>query len=302
MGVNILDDKQLSYFISVADHLNFTKAAQHHYISQTAMSQQIMALEQQLGVKLFNRNNRSVELTTAGKVFYDEAKFIVAKTKEAIEKAQRAFSGVEGNLVIGFVGPYEKGFLPMLLKSFSSLYPTIHLSLVKTSMDNVGENLVHGVIDVAFVPKFGLQLSEDIQFESILKYPQCIVLYPGHFLANRRKIRRSEVAHEKFITAAQTKAPLAYNTMIQDCAKHGFSPNIIHQPPSLETVLLMVEAEIGIALMPLCYRTYASKNLRFIELEGEDEHVELIAAWKDNNHNPSIPLFIEVLNEHKETF
>lgn len=296
-----MDERQLSYFISVAEHLNFTKAAQHHYITQTAISQQIMSLEQQLGVTLFNRSSRSVQLTPAGKVFYYEAKLILSQIQEAVKKTRRAFSGMEGNLVIGFTGPYEKDFLPALLKSFSHMYPDINLSLLKKTMDMVREDMERGLMDIVFIPLFGLDVSDKISYTSIRNYAQCAVVYPDHPLAGETKIPRARLADEPFITADRSKVPLAYNSMIRDCASHGFSPNIIHQSQSMETVLLMIEAKLGIGLMPEYYKIYASKNLCFIELEGEEDSVRLVAAWLKDNPNPSIPLFMKILEEQKNT-
>ena len=297
-----MDERQLNYFISVAEHLNFTRAAQHHYITQTAISQQIMSLEQQLGVTLFNRSSRSVQLTTAGKVFYIEAKLILSQMEEAIKKTRRAFSGMEGNLVIGFTGPYEKDFLPALLKGFGCLYPDINLSLVKKTMDMVREDMERGLIDIVFIPLFGLDVSDKISYIAIRNYAQCAVMYPDHPLAGEAKISRARLADEPFITADRSKVPLAYNQMIRDCASYGFSPNIIHESQSMETVLLMIEAKLGIGLMPEYYKIYASKNLRFIKLEGEEGSVRLVAAWMKDNPNLSIPLFIKILDEQKNTF
>jgi DNA-binding transcriptional LysR family regulator len=85
--------------------------------------------------------------------------------------------------------------------------------------------------------------------------------------------------------------------MIQDCAGYGFHPNIIHYTQSLETALLMIEAGLGITLMNSSYKVYASENLRFMELEGEEDSVELVAAWKRDNPNPCIPLLFKVLDK-----
>lgn len=292
-----MDIRQLCYFISVAENLNFTKAAKQHFIAQTSISQQIMALEQQLGTKLFHRNNRSVQLTAAGKVFYNEAKIIVARSEEAINKTLRAASGFEGTLKIGFLGPNEKWFLPELIRYFRRTYPTIDLTLTQNNMEKLREALEQGLLDVAFNFTLGIDTTSGITWKTIYRDPICIIVYRDHPLASEPRIRLSDLSNESFIAIDRREAPFAFDAMIQECVNSGFSPNIVVQSRSFETILFMVEAEIGIALVPRCFEMYTNKNLRFIELEGENEYVELVVAWLKDNLNPAIPLFIKALED-----
>lgn len=292
-----MDIRQLGYFISVAENLNFTKAAKQHFIAQTSISQQIMALEQHVGAKLFHRNNRLVQLTAAGKVFYNEAKIIVARSEEAINKTLQAVSGFEGTLKIGFLGPNEKWFLPELIRYFRRTYPTIDLTLTQNNMEKLREALEQGLMDVAFNFTLGIDTTSGITWKTIYKDPICILIYRDHPLANEPRIRLSDLSNESFIAIDRREAPFAFDAMIQECVNSGFSPNIVVQSRSFETILFMVEAEMGIALVPRCFEMYTNKNLRFIELEGEQEYVELVVAWMKNNLNPAIPLFIKALED-----
>ncbi|MCL6479471.1 MAG: LysR family transcriptional regulator [Peptococcaceae bacterium] len=292
-----MDIRQLSYFISVAEHLSFTKAAEHHHIAQTAVSQQIMALEHQLGVKLFFRNNRSVRLTPAGNVFYREAKLIVARTEEAINKTRKAASGLDGYLRIGFVAPYRKIFLPELIRNFKRHYPGISLTFDQANVGKLREALEHELLDIAVISSYGIENTPGLVWKTLFKEPQCAVLYRSHPLAKEQKIRRTALANESFVAFDQREASFAFDGMIQDCVRSGFSPKIVEQSRFLETVLFLVEAEIGITLLPRCYESYAGNNLRFIELEGENEYHEYVVAWMRDNHNPAIPLFLKAIED-----
>lgn len=298
VGGSNMDTRQLNYFISVAEHLNFTKAAEHYYISQTAISQQIKSLEQDLGVKLFYRDNRNVRLTPAGKVLYKEAKFLVAKAEEAKLKTIKADSGIEGSLKIGFLGPNEKEFLPNLLRKFKSDYPGIEVTLFQDNMGKLHEALNHELLDLAFTTTYGLNLLPDISKKTLLIEPWCAIVSRNHPLANESTIRRSVLANESFICLDREEASSAFDALIQRCIDCGFSPKIVCTCRSMEALLMMVEAEIGIALFRRSIENYAHNNLRFIDLEGDNEYSEYVLIWKSYNSNPAIPLFQKVVEKY----
>lgn len=292
-----MDVRQLQYFISVADHLNFTKAAEHHFISQTAMSQQIMSLENNLGVKLFIRENRTVRLTTAGRVFYKEARFIVSQVEEAIAKTRKADSGIEATLKIGFLGTNEKVFLPNLIRKFRQQYPSIDLTLYQNNIGELHEAIDHGILDIVFTTTYGLDLLPGIVIKKLINDPWCAILPSNHPLANRSKILRSSLINEPFISLERSVAPSAYDAWLQCFVKHGFTPKIVASCRTLEALLIMVEAEMGIAVFRRSLENYSYNDLRFINLDGKNEYSEIVIIWKSDNPNPSIPLFYESLQD-----
>lgn len=142
--------RQLYYFISVAEHLNFTKAAEENHIAQTAMSQNIIALEKQLDVRLFERTKRKVILTNAGKQFYTSIKPILEELEHSITLTQRAEKGLEGSLRIGFQGIHEKEVLPKAIRIFQSRYPEIDITLVQDSLQHLEKQLKEQRLDLIF--------------------------------------------------------------------------------------------------------------------------------------------------------
>ncbi|AOY75269.1 LysR family transcriptional regulator [Clostridium formicaceticum] len=287
--------RQLHYFIAVAEHLNFTEAAKHLFVAQSAVSQQIADLEQKIGVQLFFRNKRSVKLTNAGAVFLQEALSLVSKSAEAIEKTRQADIGIIGHLKIGFLGYTERNFLPSLIREFRRSHPKVDLYLDQFHHGMLIEALKTGELDVIFTLAFGLDNIGGIEKKSIFTEKISVVMHCDHPLANKNSLHISELAQERFITVSRRESPQGFNKTLLMCANSGFSPNIVAEPRLLATVLLLVDAGIGITILPKSLKLHSSPSLRFLDIEGEQAEDELVIAWKKKNANPSIPLFLEAL-------
>ncbi|MDS0524199.1 LysR substrate-binding domain-containing protein [Clostridium sp. SHJSY1] len=285
-----MDTRQLEYFVAVADCLNFTKAAQQFYISQTAISQQIKSLEENLKVKLFKRNNRSVELTSAGNIFYKDAKFIIAKTNEAINKVQLTTSGYSGFLNIGIIPGHEQSYLPKLLRNFRRQYPLIDICIKEDNIENLNKQLQEGLLDVTFNVDFSLDKYKNIRWKSLTKHPLYAVLYKNHPLSKEKKLTRNFLRNENFIFIKRSAAPYGFDRMISNCIDCGFSPKIAHKTDSIDTMFLMIKAEMGITIFP---KYFENDDLVFIKMDGENEYIESVLAWNSTNANPVLSTFLD---------
>lgn len=292
-----MDIRQLLYFITVAEHLNFTKAANQLYVAQSAISHQIADLEEQVGVKLFIRNKRSVQLTPAGAVFLKDAMEIVEKTSGAIEKAKQTDAGVIGSISIGFLSVHVRSFLPEVIKRFRELYPKVDLQLNHFPSKMLKEALEEGELDIAFTQPSGLNRIEEIEIQTVAKDKYCIVMHKNHPLANRKTIKLVDLATEPFIIHNRHDSPIgSYDFIVHLCEQNGLTPRIVSQPRFVDTVPILVESEMGISILPKSFEAVSSPTLRFIEIDGLEGHdFELVMAWKKNNLNPSISLFLDVL-------
>lgn len=290
-----MDTRQLQYFISVADCLNFTKAAQKFFISQTAISQQIKALEDTLNVKLFTRTNRSVKLTPAGHIFYKDAKIIISKTNEAIKNVQLANSGYSGFLNIGIIPGHEHAYLPKLIRNFRRSYPLIDISIKEDNIENLNKQLEDGLLDVAFNINFELEKYKNLKWKSILRQPIYAILYKNHPLANETILTRASLKDENFIFLKRSEAPYGFDEMISNCINCGFSPKIVHQTESINTMYLMIKSEMGITIFPKYIADNENDDLVFIKLEGENEYVESVLTWDSTNINPALSLFLDYI-------
>jgi DNA-binding transcriptional LysR family regulator len=289
----IMNIQHLKYFISVAEHLNFTKAAEDHHIAQPSMSQIIASLEKQLNAKLFIRNNRTVALTPAGKVFYEEAKVITAKFDEAVKKAQLVTSGVEGTLRIGYWGPYEQILIPKLLGRFHRTYPKIELTITQDNNKALIEQLEKEVIDVVFSSPYPFQGREDISCTLLDTSAQCVVVDKNHALAQEKKISPKRLNQEKLVLL-DMQDPQDYIKLLKDFERNGFEPNIVSRPVLYNNLIMMVESGIGITLLPRCLEPYTSPELCFIDLES-DMTIDFCVSWLKNSQNPCIPLLQDII-------
>lgn len=293
-----MNTKQLEYFIAVAESLSFTKTAKKFFISQTAITQQIKSLENQLGVKLFNRTNRHVELTPSGEVFVHEAKAIISRTKLAFKKAQLASIGISGTLNIGFVPNLEKTNFPEIIRGFHEKYPNIFLSFIRDNPGKLFESILNGNIDVAFIANFGLEKYKDIEYKKFCKYPLVAVLSPSHPLASKLNIDESDLKDESFIfTSSYTDEYVEAEAILKDFLDCGFMPKILYHPDNMETALLMASVNMGVTILP----SYAANGLRnsgqyaIIPLKNRKHFDEIVIAWKKGNANPTLTQFLNIV-------
>jgi LysR family transcriptional activator of glutamate synthase operon len=292
-----MDIRQLNYLVALEKHLNFTRAAEEVHIAQTSLSQQISVLENQLGVKLFNRNNRSVSLTPAGMVFIDDAKLIIAKIEEAVNKARQAAACIAGNLTIGWWGSYEMMCLHTVVGKFHSIYPNVTFTFYQDKLNSLLSALKNQLIDILFIPLHFFKDTEGLSHITIHSSPLCISVGKNHPLAKEKKVAPEALTDEKFIIINFNKTPGAYEKMLWQCNTMGFTPNIIHQPQFFQEVELMVDLGMGITVNPKCLEKDYQSKLSFISVEGQEVDTEVEVTWLENSENPLVSLFTSMLND-----
>lgn len=293
-----MDIRQLQYFISVADHLNFTEASKHLFVAQSAVSYQISALEKNLGVKLFLRDKHVVRLTSAGEVFLKEANYVIDQFDNAIRKAQQADAGILGNLRISILGVRVISQLPDLLRTFRMNFPDINLELEQMNAEQITNALENENLDIGFTRSFSVQDNPNLIYKKVYTDSISIVMRYDHPMANLASINISDLVNEPFISINRQHSAGIFDLLIKLCSSKGFSPNIVSQPQQIETILCLVEAGIGISIIPNCFKTYLTSNIKFIDIEGDDAYIDLVVAWNKNTTNRSIPLFLNELNQY----
>jgi len=291
---------QLRYFVSVAEHGSFTKAAVNHYISQTAITQQIHALEEKMGVKLLDRNSRPVSLTPAGKVFLKEAREILGKIDMAFVRTREASTGLEGELRLGYTKGYEHSDLPKYLRSFHQEYPNVLISCYRCDTDMLATGLQNGEYDIIFTwDSTNMRQEEALHLQVVEHVPLRVALYANHPLARRRELTRKDLKQENilFMSPSGTGDSFGDAFYIKLYQQAGYQPNILLRSNDMESILMMVAAEEGISIVPEYTHPWdvGTENVVFIPLSGEDEHEEILVAWRKNDDNPALRHFIEKL-------
>jgi len=227
-----------------------TRAPERLGIGQPPLSQQIHALEDELGVRLFRRTGHGVVLTEAGEAFAADAKRLVDDARLAVEKAKSAGRGEIGQLNIGFTG--SAAFNPVvskLIRSYRQAYPNVMLTLTEGNTAQLLAHLDAGRVDVAFV-RLGSQSPAGVQINHIAIEPMKIVLPATHKLAKKRKVPLATLAEDPFVMLPREASPTLHDVIIGACREAGFEPVAGQQAPQLSSVVNLVAAEFGVSLVP----------------------------------------------------
>lgn len=291
---------QLHYFVSAAESHSFTKAAAQHYISQTAITQQIHALEDALGVTLFDRKSRPISLTPAGQSFLQDAKAILDRVARAIDHVQEASAGLVGALHIGYTKGFERSELSEVLRFFHARYPGILLTCHRGDTDHLAAALLKDEYDIIFTwDSTELAKDETISHRLIERSSLVVALYSNHPFAQRSSLNRHELKNESilYMSPSRTGESIGDSHFYRLYQKAGYQPNILFRSNDAESILMMVAAEQGICVLP-DYMTRKLTNVdhvTFVPLRGEHETAEIIAAWKRNNTSTILRHFLDHL-------
>jgi DNA-binding transcriptional LysR family regulator len=288
--------RHLRYFRAVAEELHFGRAAERLHIAQPPLSQQIQALEHDLGVDLLVRTTRKVELTAAGAAYLRRAVAILDAVDEAGAQARRIAGGTEGQLAIGCVGSATYSLLPALVRSLREALPNVDVSvrgemLVPAQL----RALAAGEIDLALlrppVPRSGLVV------ETVRRDPLLVALPAGHALAARREVSVSDLRDEEFVAHAGRGRSVMNSVLAAICADAGFVPRVRHEVAETSTLVTLVAAGLGVAVVPdptaaldiagVCYRPLIPSTLG----------VDLLAACAANANSAITERVLAVLRD-----
>ena len=294
---------QLKYFISVAEKRSFSAAAEENYITQTAMTQQIKALEDDLGLKLINRATRPITLTAAGSSFLSDAKLILKRLSDARERAIEASDGIFGTLRIGYIKGYERSGLSDELRAFHRALPGILLMCYRDTSDRLAASLQNGEYDIIFTwDSTNLRYNEDFEALQIEKARLMAALYASHPLCQREYLERIDLKGESIIYMSPSELSDNYGDSRFMDLYHaaGYHPEILCRSTDVESILIMVASEEGISIMPdYCVKKINNaEGLVFLPMKGKEEVEEIHAIWKKGNDNLALKHFLDQIREH----
>jgi len=294
-----MDLSKLRYFVAVAERLSFTAAAEALCISQSTVSRHVADFEVEVGRQLLFRTKRTVKLTPAGSLMLREAYAIQALVEEAVNRVREVDLGPVGKLHLGMLGAPGQKIAPQLTRRFHLRQPGIELEFQRLSWRQVNEYLHRGRIDIAFTLSLGLEHFPDFQWENLGTDQLAVVVSADHPLANESLISFARLEHEDFVLPSRLEAPAGSDWFAGLCAKAGFKPKVVAEP-DLETVLMMVEAGLGISVLAGHVAQAASPNLRFIPIDDAASSTDLVVAWNRATTNPAVPLFLEEVRLFKQ--
>lgn len=287
--------RQIQYFLAVAEELNFGRAAERLQIAQPPLSRQIRAFEDELGVELFRRTKRRVELTEAGRAFLEEARQILAQVEQGVQVAQRASRGEIGRLVVGFEGSSTYDVIPMSLKVYRERFPDVDLVVYAMTTEEQLQALLEGRIGIGFV--VSPNNNSKLVIEVILREPLLVALPENHPLATRSQVRVRELASEPFITFQRNRGCGLYDQAIAVCRRAGFSPIVIQEADEMQVMLGFVAAGLGIALLSASVQHFQRPGVVYRTLQPSTSKVTLAIAWQRDDSSAVLQAFIEVIRE-----
>lgn len=283
--------RQLEYFTVVAEELHFGHAAMRLQMTQPPLSQQILQLERELGVKLLKRSKRHVELTSAGKMFLQEVRLALTQLERAKDVARRAELGMVGRLALGFVGSAIFDILPIIVREFQEQYPYVDLVFHEMPTPIQIKALHNKNIDIGFVrPPV---IDPDISLRSVYQ-ETCIAVVPKlHPLAQRASISIGDLSTERFILVEREIWPSWYDDILSKCRDAGFNPIIHQHVKEIQTVVGLVAAGVCISIIPRSTANLHVRDVVYIDLEGEVLHVEMSLAWRTNDNSTLVKQFLD---------
>jgi DNA-binding transcriptional LysR family regulator len=276
--------RHLRYLVAVAEQGSFSGAARRLHVAQSAISEQLADLEQEIGVKLFLRTTRNTSLTPAGEIFFKEARRILMDAESAIETAQRAQRGEIGTLRIGFFAGSVGVNFPRLIRSFRKQHPGVRLSLIEMTSTRQWQALVDGEIDVGFTRRVEPEFRTELRSESIHQDPIVAIVPKDHPVAPG-PVDLRDLAGEPFVLSSRDTSPAVFDKVIELCSEAGFSPRIASISTVWSSVALMVQAGEGISLLPLNQQQFRTRDLAFCPLQAKNAFVELVMTWSPQHDN-----------------
>jgi DNA-binding transcriptional LysR family regulator len=288
-----MDLRHMRYAVAVADELHFARAAARLHIAQPPLSKQIKDLEDELGVRLFERTNRRVRLTDAGAAFVAEARRTLASAERAADAARRAARGETGRLALGYVSSASYQLLPAIVRAFRKRAPDVTLVLEEMSSGEQTRALAVGTLDLGFVRR-PPPLEPGLVGTVVRREPIVLALPRDHALAGLKMIRLKDLAREPFVVFPARPRPSWADVAIDLCRRAGFEPHIAQEAVEMASALSLVAAGIGVTLVPASVRTVRRPGVVFRPITPAPT-TELVVVRRAGAPSELVARFLEIL-------
>src|SRR6478752_1256606 len=294
--MDLPETRQLRYFVALAEHLHFGRAAAALHISQPPLSRAIRGLEQQLGARLLARSKRKVELTPEGARLYEEAKRLLGQLERAAREVSAMAAGESGRLRLGFVSLADYGVLPGLLKAFKAARPGVSLALREMLSPEQAAALSAGELD------FGLLLppvAGDLE-HLVVQSERFVAALPARHAAARRRgrVTMRELAGEAFVMVPREIAPGLYDIVAGLAARAGFLPKIAQEAIQMQTGVSLVSSGLGVAIVPASIATLGRRGVAYREIADAHPRLDVWLAWRRGSLGPRARDFLAAARQH----
>jgi DNA-binding transcriptional LysR family regulator len=281
--------RQLQYFLAVAQELNFTRASERVNVAQPALSQQIMALEDELGTALFTREKRKVSLTPAGAILVEHAQRVLNAASTAVAAVRAAQRGAAAHLTVGAIYSAIYNFLPNTLREFKSLVENAEVSLQEMTIAQQIAGLKEGTIEIGLVR--GHIYDRDIVTELLYREQLVVAVPAGSEYDADHPIGVTELATWPLIAVARGLPGGYADRILEIFEENEFTPNIVKEVYDMHTSICLVAAGMGVSVVPATMTLMNTPGVAFRSLGADTQGVSFSVAWRKDSEAQLIPLF-----------
>ncbi len=295
-----MNARQLKHFVAVAETLHFGRAAEQLGLTQPPLSQSIMALERELGAPLFARTRRSVALTPFGKQWLAHVRGVVDGMNALPGIARRLREGTIGRLELSFVSTADYNILPALVRRFTATFPDVELALTEATSDVQLAALLAGKVHVGLViPPPKSSLPEGLSYLPLVTEPLVAAVPESWIAEGRLALSANRLAAETVVGAPlilfpRQSAPAFHDLVTGYYVRHGGRARIAQEAIQMQTIISLVSAGMGIALVPASLRNLARSGVAYLELGGKTPVLETGLTWRTDDTTPTIARFVDI--------
>ena len=288
-----MDLQQIRYFLGLAKELHFWKTAEKMFVTQSALSRRIKSLEDEIGVRLFERTKRSVKLTTAGEFLQVEWTRMLGEIENFHAHARQINAGEIGKIKISHPGSITHSILPDLLANLIEKYPNLEVELFELLTDNFEQALLNYEIDLGFSRELPANKSLAAQKVSSEKF--ALVVPENHFLNEANFMNLSDAKNENFILPSLNGRSNYVKLLREIFAAYDFAPKTVFESDFGATILSLVGKGLGVSLMPISYAHHSPPKVRFIKTA---HRTDLYIIRRQSDTNAVLDNFIEIIEEY----
>ncbi|MBY4890068.1 LysR family transcriptional regulator [Pantoea sp. DY-15] len=295
-----MDINQLRCFVAVGKELHFGRAAQKMEMMPASLSRFIRLLEEDLGVRLLNRSTRNVSLTAEGALFFDDASKLIDQFDVLAKRFKVGLKDERRTLRIGAIDSAARGLVPALLNLFVPLHQHSDIHIIEDKTINLIPKLKSGWLDMIFIREpQSIDASLAVRF---ITRESCVLAVPiQHALAGREQVAVADFQHEAMIIPDRRTRPHSHDLTMSLFKLAGFTPHIAQFAEEKQTILSLVAAGLGLAVVPASYRTMNSDSVSYIALDLPEEikGLPLSIAWQKGNEDRFLREMLRLLHEHQ---
>lgn len=285
--------RHLRYFITVAEELNFSKAALKLFTAQPSLSQQIKDLEEDVGVRLLNRTKRKVELTEEGAVFLEQARLTLAQADKAVAMARQVSKAKQQMLRIGFVPVAEMKVFPYVLPNLRVQNPDLKIELV--SLNNIEQmrSIKKGELDITFTRNNFH--SDEIESKFVLREPLIFILPKDHPLAKYERIPVAALNGIDFIIPAKEQSGTLHDAILEFARSNSIEFNIVQKADNILFNINSIGMGLGCTILPGYISPLTMSNTVIRSLDVELPYLDLYVSYRKDRNSIAVDKFIELL-------